>query len=544
MVVSLLRCSYFALLGMSLFAAPRIANAVPSGGCTNDLDCKSGRICVDKACQPAPPSCACDKDCPGDLICQDHKCKIDSATPVPVAVPSAAERPQIPAGDSSSVTALPPKAASAKVANPPEPAATTTGDATMSSTPGRGPAVAGPPVAPTNAVAPPVAVSAPATEAASESTVESAARLERDAKAALEAGRFTEAAAGFEQAFAITDNPALLFNMALCHRKAGNGPRAVELYREYLRRVPDSPKRTAVEARIKELKESAAIPQTPNAGTGVTVAGPPVVPPTVVTPPFALPPPSAGAAVASQTELADATTADTTAGDSSSPEPTARVSLPPAAAPTRRDDGFKRQRRRDSAPADRDVDTIGAQADGPGPGFMSYFGVMADVGAPDGLVFSLAGRIYPWIRLYAGLATNTIALGFRAGATATPLPPMRWLSLSLEWGQFGAGDANGLVRHFTSTTDATADAILDRVSYSFTNVDAGLDFGGSRVSFFIHGGVSFVRLRFESRAKIASAIAGDTSSSGSDFDVSLRNDPQASISIAPTIKLGLIVYGS
>lgn len=85
-----------------------------------------------------------------------------------------------------------------------------------------------------------------------------AAAYEQDGKRLFEAGQWAEAASAFEGAYRAGKDPALLFNMALCHRKAGNAKRAVEFYQQYLREVPGTPKRATIEARIKELQPEVA----------------------------------------------------------------------------------------------------------------------------------------------------------------------------------------------------------------------------------------------------------------------------------------------
>jgi hypothetical protein len=46
-----------------------------------------------------------------------------------------------------------------------------------------------------------------------------------------------------------------LFNIAQAYRLAGDHSNALQFYRSFLRRVPDAPNRTVIEARIAELKK-------------------------------------------------------------------------------------------------------------------------------------------------------------------------------------------------------------------------------------------------------------------------------------------------
>ena len=93
----------------------------------------------------------------------------------------------------------------------------------------------------------------------SASSAKDAATYEQNAKKLYEAGRWAEAASEFEGAYKLGKDSALLYNMALCHRRAGNATRALELYQQYLAEVPDTPKRANVESRIQELRQELAV---------------------------------------------------------------------------------------------------------------------------------------------------------------------------------------------------------------------------------------------------------------------------------------------
>jgi hypothetical protein len=81
-----------------------------------------------------------------------------------------------------------------------------------------------------------------------------ARRHEMTAKQLFDARRFTEAASEFERAFSASNDPAFLYNKALCYRRADNAKLALEAYEAYLRAAPNSPQRPAAEARIQELR--------------------------------------------------------------------------------------------------------------------------------------------------------------------------------------------------------------------------------------------------------------------------------------------------
>jgi tetratricopeptide (TPR) repeat protein len=60
------------------------------------------------------------------------------------------------------------------------------------------------------------------------------------ATAAFGLGKYEEAATEYEAAFDLKPDPALLYNAAQAYRLAGRAPRAIELYRNYLRLYGDA----------------------------------------------------------------------------------------------------------------------------------------------------------------------------------------------------------------------------------------------------------------------------------------------------------------
>jgi tetratricopeptide (TPR) repeat protein len=67
--------------------------------------------------------------------------------------------------------------------------------------------------------------------------------------------RYREAAAEYEAAFELKNEPALLFNIAQAYRAAGDYEAALRSYRAYLRRTGDPPNRAEVERYIGKLEE-------------------------------------------------------------------------------------------------------------------------------------------------------------------------------------------------------------------------------------------------------------------------------------------------
>jgi len=86
-----------------------------------------------------------------------------------------------------------------------------------------------------------------------------ARRLYAEGKAQYAQGHYTEAVTLFERSYALSESPALLFNMAQAHRLAGpdHCTDAVALYKSYLAAQPDAENKKEVEERIQDLGDCA-----------------------------------------------------------------------------------------------------------------------------------------------------------------------------------------------------------------------------------------------------------------------------------------------
>jgi tetratricopeptide (TPR) repeat protein len=69
-------------------------------------------------------------------------------------------------------------------------------------------------------------------------------------------GEFDEAIKAFKEAYAISQAPGLLFNVAQSYRLKKDYEQATYFYQTYLRLKPDAPNRTDVEERLKEMQEA------------------------------------------------------------------------------------------------------------------------------------------------------------------------------------------------------------------------------------------------------------------------------------------------
>jgi hypothetical protein len=137
----------------------------------------------------------------------------------------------------------------------------------------------------------------------------------------------------------------------------------------------------------------------------------------------------------------------------------------------------------------------------------SRFGVTMDVGAPDGGVASLVYRPVRPLRVHAGVGHNLVSTGLRAGVTLVPFKTWATPTLSLDYGRYFEGDANGLAR-MLSGDDSYSSPLLERVGYDYANAHLGLELGNGRVTFYLHAGAS----RITSDVQRSEVMTSETSS--------------------------------
>jgi hypothetical protein len=186
------------------------------------------------------------------------------------------------------------------------------------------------------------------------------------------------------------------------------------------------------------------------------------------------------------------------------------------------------------APAPRATEpTAEAQASLPqATGSSSYLGLALDLGVsgilPDaGLL--LTGRPLRWINLQMGVGYNGISPAVRGGLTVIN-PYLVPLSLTVEGGHYYEGDANRIVRLWNSKTQDIAS--LRRFSYDYVNLLGGLETGGEHFSFYIRGGLTWMRTTVRDLQQSVRDVAH--------IEI-LAADPHISYR-GPTLKFGMIYF--
>lgn len=70
-------------------------------------------------------------------------------------------------------------------------------------------------------------------------------------------GEFAKALTAFKEAYDEIEDPAILYNIAQCHRRLGHPREAIDVYQSYLRRAsPAAPNRAEVQAMIEKLQKT------------------------------------------------------------------------------------------------------------------------------------------------------------------------------------------------------------------------------------------------------------------------------------------------
>ena len=101
---------------------------------------------------------------------------------------------------------------------------------------------------------------------ASAQTGEEAARQAAEGgRRSYNLGQWPEAIAQFEKAYRLSGDPALLFNLAQAHRRAGHASEAMGFYKAFLREQPMSENREVAEKQLKELSAQTGVQQPPPA---------------------------------------------------------------------------------------------------------------------------------------------------------------------------------------------------------------------------------------------------------------------------------------
>jgi hypothetical protein len=163
---------------------------------------------------------------------------------------------------------------------------------------------------------------------------------------------------------------------------------------------------------------------------------------------------------------------------------------------------------------------------------LSRFGLLADLGFPEGAAASVVYRPVPQIRLFAGPAWSYVAWGAQAGVTVIPwhlgISPV----ISLEGGRYFAPDASFLARN-SSGIPEELEPLLHDVTYDYAALHVGLEIGTrNAIAISLRAGLSRVWFDTHGSATVTDATTGTTVTF---TDPSLRGT-------LPSVKLGLQLW--
>ncbi len=119
------------------------------------------------------------------------------------------------------------------------------------------------------------------------------------------------------------------------------------------------------------------------------------------------------------------------------------------------------------------------------------YGVMADLGLPDGMVASFGYHAHDWITAHAGIGHNTNSFGLRGGVSFEPINYAIAPYLALDAGTYFSADTASWMRG-TAKSAGLDDKTLERLGYWYANGHLGVRFGAGSAWVYLQGGVSFI----------------------------------------------------
>lgn len=167
-----------------------------------------------------------------------------------------------------------------------------------------------------------------------------------------------------------------------------------------------------------------------------------------------------------------------------------------------------------------------------GPAFRR-FGVLLDVGVPDGVAVSAVVRPLEWLRLNGGITSNTLSFGLRGGISLVPLSTLVSPSLNADFGHYFDTSYNKLVDRLGGSGFQTQAPIED-VGYNYASASVGLEVGSpNRFAAYLRVGLSYASLSIEDAEALLQDVADDP-------DITAK--PLSLRFTTPSIKLGFLFY--
>lgn len=181
---------------------------------------------------------------------------------------------------------------------------------------------------------------------------------------------------------------------------------------------------------------------------------------------------------------------------------------------------------------DSSVSTASEAPSDPGPAFRR-FGVLLDVGVPDGIAVSAVVRPLEWLRLNGGITSNTLSFGLRGGISLVPLSSIVSPSFNADFGHYFDTSYNKLVDRLGGSGLQTQAPIED-VGYNYASASVGLEVGSpNRFAAYLRVGLSYASLSIDDAEALLQDVADDP-------DITAK--PLSLRFTTPSIKLGFLFY--
>ena len=163
------------------------------------------------------------------------------------------------------------------------------------------------------------------------------------------------------------------------------------------------------------------------------------------------------------------------------------------------------------------------------------FGIQFDVGVPDGVTLGFIYRPIRFLRLEVAPTYNVGGFGVRGSATFVPFEFVITPTLTAEMGHYFSGDfAKGISQFTHQTMDAAATAALSDITYTYANLQLGLELGSHQsFIFFLRGGLSYVWGTAGNLNQAVQALSGNMNVTSKDADYRF---------VIPSAKLGFMVF--
>jgi len=160
-------------------------------------------------------------------------------------------------------------------------------------------------------------------------------------------------------------------------------------------------------------------------------------------------------------------------------------------------------------------------------------GAMLDVGAPDGVGISAVVRPIEWLRINAGLTTNTLSFGVRGGISLVPLSTLVSPSLNADIGHYFDTSYNDLVDKLGGIP-LQSDVPVEDIGFNYAGASVGLEIGRpERFSFYLRAGLASGKLVIRDAEALLRDVTGDPD---------ITSTPLTIRFTSPSVKLGFLLY--